>query len=198
MVKKKIAKIKSLIDFLFEASVLKRLERTGWQILGANKESVAEHSFMVVIIAYILAKELDVNLEKILLMALFHDFSENRTGDVYKLADLYVQVDEKKAINDAFSSLNFGDDIIRLIAEYHKGKTIEAKIVHDADSLALCLELKQLIEQGNTNAKEWFDANLERLKLKCAQKIGQEVKSTNSQNWWKKERKIIHKSYNKK
>ena len=57
----------STIDFLFEAAALKRLKRTGWQILGGgNTESVAEHSFMVAVIAYVMAAGSNLNLEKIL------------------------------------------------------------------------------------------------------------------------------------
>ena len=186
-------KLSPLIDFLFEAAALKRLKRTGWQILGDNQESIAEHTFMVCVISFVLAVKLKADFEKVLIIALFHDFEEARTGDVYKLADLYTQVDKKKAITDAFSKLPQSAKITKLLEEYEKQKTLEAKIVKDADILALCLELKQLIEKGNQNAQEWFTANLEALKLNESKKIGQEIKEGNSQNWWQKERKILHK-----
>ncbi|OGF99460.1 hypothetical protein A2Y99_00340 [Candidatus Gottesmanbacteria bacterium RBG_13_37_7] len=185
-----------LVNFIFEATTLKRLQRTGWQILGANKESVAEHSFMVAVITYVLAKELHVDLEKALLMALVHDFIETRTGDVYKLADLYVKVDTKSAIEDAFAKLEHPKKIIPLMIEYEKRKTLEAIIVHDADVLALCVELKQLTERGNKDAVEWLEANMGRLKLSQSRKLLQEVKKTNSQNWWAKERDTLHKKMN--
>ena len=185
----------NLANFLFEAATLRRLKRTGWQILGSeNQESVAEHSYMVAVISFVLAKQLSANLEKTLTMALFHDFSEGRTGDVYKLADLYVTVDEKKANNDAFSH---DSKLNEIICEYGEKKSIESQIVHDADNLALILELKQLMENGNLNAKEWFEANKERLKLKESKAIFEEIKSSNTQDWWTKERQKIHKSYKK-
>jgi putative hydrolase of HD superfamily len=191
-------KNKNLADFLFEATTLKRLQRTGWQILGGgNKESVADHSYMVAVISLILAEELKAKKEKVLEMALFHDFSETRTGDVYKLADLYVKTDEIKAAKDSFSNLPSSSKIVGLIKEYDEGKTLEARIVHDADNLALILELKHLMENGNTNAGEWFEANKDRLKLKESKELFEEIKKSNSQNWWKKERQIIHKRYKK-
>lgn len=185
----------NLANFLFEAATLKRLQRTGWQILGGNRESIAEHSFMVAVIGYVLAGQLKADLGKVLLMALFHDFAESRTGDVYKLSDLYVQVDESKAIADAFGGLFFRDELVKATSEYEKRQTLESKIVHDADVLALCVELKQLLENGYQNAKEWYNANLENLKLSESRHLGKELSRTNSQDWWKKEREKIHKSY---
>ena len=185
-------KLSSIVNFLFEAAALKRLQRTGWQILGDNKETIAEHVYLVCIISFILAEKLNANLEKVLLVALFHDLEEARTGDVYNLADLYTKVDKNKAVSDAFSNLPQSAKISKLLAEYGERKTLESKIVKDADTLSLCLELKQLIEKGNLNAKEWLTANIESLKLAEAKKIGREIENSNSQNWWQKERKKLH------
>lgn len=178
----------SLINFLFEAATLKRLKRTGWQILGDNDESIAEHSFMVCVISFVLAEELGADVQKVLLMALFHDFEEARTGDVYRLADLYTKVDKKKASLDAFSNLRNSAKITGLQQEYDNRQTLEAKIVKDSDTLALCLELKQLIEKGNINAKVWLDSNIKALKLDRSKKLAEEIVNTNSQDWWKNER----------
>ena len=148
---------KKSVNFLFEAATLKRLQRTGWQILGgANKESIAEHSYMVCVISFVLAQNLKVSLEKILLMALFHDLSETRIGDIYKLADLYVNTNEKKAKHDVFSNLESDNKMLNILDEYDKKLSLEAKLVHDADTLSLILELKQLMENGNLNACDWL------------------------------------------
>lgn len=187
----------NLANFLFEASTLKRLKRTGWQILGENKESIAEHSFMVAVISYVLAKKLNADLGRVFLIALFHDFTESRTGDVYKLADLYVEVDVIRAADDAFLNSPDKDELVNIIKEYEDEKTVESKIVHDADTLALCLELKQLVEHGNLHAREWFEANLKVLKLDESKDLLNQIKNTDSQDWWKKERDKIHKSIKK-
>ncbi len=188
---------KNIVNFLFEAATLKRLQRTGWQILGENRESIAEHSFMVAIISLVLAQDLKADKEKVLTIALFHDFSEARMGDIYKLADLYVKADVMKASRDAFSDLSDSGKMLNLIKEYEDEKTLEAKIVHDADTLALMIELKQLIEKGNANAKEWFEANFDALRLDKSIKLANQIKNSNSQDWWKKERDKIHKSFGK-
>lgn len=191
----KTEKDRTLADFLFEAVTLKRLKRTGWQILGANEESIAEHSFMVCVISYVLAVELNADKEKVLVLALFHDFAEARTGDVYKLADFYVKTDEKKAVLDAFDTMPQKEQIIKILKNYREKDNLEIKIVHDADTLSLCIELKILMEKGDSHAGEWFEANIKRLKLKQSKKLAKEIKKTNSQNWWKQAREKIHKDY---
>ena len=189
---------KKSVKFLFEAATLKRLQRTGWQILGGgNQESIAEHSYMVCVISIVLAQNLKVNLEKILTMALFHDLSETRIGDIYKLADLYVKTDEKKARRDVFSNLNDDKKTLSILDEYDKKLSLESKLVHDADTLALILELKQMIENGNLNARDWLSANIDCLKLEKSKELAREMETANSQDWWKKERKEIHKSFRK-
>lgn len=193
-----IMKSSSLTDFIFEAAALKRLKRTGWQILGENKESIAEHSFMVTVISFILARQEKVNLEKVLLMSLFHDFEEARTGDVYKLADFYTKTDKNKAIKDAFSRLKNPSDIIDLLKEYSQKQSLASKIVRDADTLSLCFELKILMEKGNKNAGEWFFANLKTLRTKTGKAISRQLKTSSSQNWWKKERRALHRLMSKK
>lgn len=190
-------KSNNYINFLFEAATLKRLRRTGWQILGGNEESVAEHSYMVAVISFLLAIRLKADIKKVLVTALFHDFSEARTGDVYKLADLYVKADENKAMKDALDGLPDSKELINAVNEYEKKETQESKIVHDSDTLALCIELKQLMENGNIHAGEWFEANIESLRLEVSRKLAQELKKSDSQDWWKKEREILHKRMKK-
>ncbi len=189
-------KNKNLANFLFEAAALIRLQRTGWQILGGgNKESVADHSYMVSVISFVLARQTKADIGKVLVMSLFHDFTESRMGDIYKLADLYVTADVTKAAGDAFSALPDEKELISVTREYEQRKTLEAKIVHDADTIALCIELKQLIEHGNLHAREWFEANVEGLTLKEAKELVMQIKKSDSQDWWKKEREKIHKSF---
>ncbi len=182
-------------DFIFEASALKSLQRTGWQILGGNEESIAEHSFMAAVIAYTLAAQIGADKEKAALMALFHDLGEARTGDVYKLADLYVSADNVKATKDALAKLPDSGIMEKLFSEYEEEKTLESKIVHDADTLALVVELKKMMENGNENAKEWFGANYKCLHLDISKEVFKDIEKGNSQDWWKKEREKIHGSF---
>lgn len=185
-------KNKSAINFLFEITTLKRLQRTGWQILGEGKESIAEHSYMVAMISYLLAQQTNADIQKTLVMALFHDTEEARTGDAYRLAKLYITIDKKQAQKDLLQNISHPEKIHRLLEEYEKRESLESKIVKDADNLSLCFELKPMVEKGNTQAKEWLDANVAALQLSESQELGKALLEVDSQSWWKKEREKLH------
>ena len=75
--------IEDILNFLFEAGRLKRVPRTGWQLVGvADCESVADHTSRVAIIGYILALMEGVDPGTVVLMCLLHDFPESRLGDI--------------------------------------------------------------------------------------------------------------------
>lgn len=74
-------------------------------------------------------------------------------------------------------------------------KTLEAKIVHDADILALLVRLKEFMDQGNKQAESWFFANKERLRTKQGVKLGEVLSKTNSQDWWNDVKKKIRQGY---
>lgn len=80
-----------MLPILIELQRLKRLDRTGWTLRGLpnGTESVAAHSFGVSVTAMILADELAnrgvrVNTERVLRMALLHDWAERRVGDMQR------------------------------------------------------------------------------------------------------------------
>jgi putative hydrolase of HD superfamily len=90
--------MKNIVNFLFEVGILKKIPRSGYQFLGTGGESIADHSFRVAIIAYLLAKrEPEADAQKAVLMSLFHDLPEARTGDHNYVNKRYVVVNEDKA-----------------------------------------------------------------------------------------------------
>ena len=93
--------MKFLAKFLFETGMLKRTPRSGLQFLGSGSESVAEHSFRVIMIAYTLAHmDASADESRVLKMALVHDILESRTGDLNYVNKKYLTVDEEKAAQD--------------------------------------------------------------------------------------------------
>lgn len=185
--------LKQLTNLVYEAAVVKRLKRTGWQILGDNEEGVGEHTFMTCVIAYFLAKQLKANLETVLIMAVFHDFHEARTGDLDKLAKFYMTRDQEKANRDIFKGVD--DELLKILTVYEKRETLEAKIVYEANVIAFLLELKLLIEKGNAHAKEWLDANITRLRIPEAIALARDLAKTSSQDWWSSIRKTLHEEF---
>lgn len=202
--------MKNITNLIYEAAVVKRLKRTGWQILGDNDEGVGEHTFMTAVIAYFLAKEIfkgetlqvarshlvkPVNLEMVLTMSIFHDFHEARTGDLDKIAKFYMTRDQEKANKDIFKGVD--DALLETLDEYEKKETLEAKIVYEANIIAFLVELKLLEEKGNIHAREWIDGNLARLRLPEAVSLATDLAQTDSHDWWKHIRKSLHEEFSK-
>lgn len=177
--------MKELINFLFEVGMLKKTPRTGYQFLGSGKESVAEHTFRMAIIGYLLSQqEPKADPMKTTLMCLFHDLHEARTGDHNYVNKRYVQIDENKAIEDLAKGLPIREEIVSLTLEFTEGKSIEACISRDADQLDLILSLKEQQDLGSPYAREWLHYALKRLQTGSARRMAQEILETDSTEWW--------------
>jgi len=177
--------MKDLINFLFEVGMLKKTPRTGYQFLGSGKESVAEHSFRMTLIGYLLSlQEPKADAMKTTLMCLFHDLHEARTGDHNYVNKRYVQIDEDKAVQDLAKGLPIRDEIVSLTREFTEGKSLEACISRDADQLDLILSLKEEQDLGNAYAREWLRYAVKRLQTESARKMAQEILQTDSTEWW--------------
>jgi len=177
--------MKDLINFLFEVGMLKKTPRTGYQFLGSGKESVAEHTFRMTIIGYLLSlQEPKADSMKTTLMCLFHDLHEARTGDHNYVNKRYVRIDEEKAVQDLAKGLPFRDQIVSLTQEFAEGKSLEACISRDADQLDLILSLKEQQDLGNAYAREWIHYALKRLQSEAARSMAQEILETDSTEWW--------------
>lgn len=177
--------MKNIANFLFEVGMLKKTPRTGYQFLGSGSESVADHSFRMTIIGYILAGATPgADRDKTILMCLFHDLHEARTGDMNYVNKRYNTVDEKKAVSHMTEKLSFGAEIASLTEEFNECATIEAKIARDADQIDLILELKREKDLGNRYADEWLFYAKKRLITEKALAMVQEILETDQAEWW--------------
>ena len=173
-------------NFLFEVGMLKRTPRSGWNFLpGAEGESVADHSFRMTVIAWTLARlNPEVNPDRVVEMALFHDLPETRTGDLNYVHQKYAKVDEAAAAHHQTEGLPFGTELEGLIAEYREGTTPEAIVAHDADQLEMLLSLKERLDGGAKAAEEWVPFVLKRLKTTTAKELAEKILSSHAHNWW--------------
>lgn len=177
--------MKNIANFLFEAGMLKRTPRTGFQFLGSGAESVAEHIFRTVYIGYALgnlAQNVDVN--KLIKMCLFHDLPEARTGDLNYVNKKYVTADVENAVDDLAATVPFGKEIRELVLEFEIGESTEAKLASDADQLELILALKEYKDLGNKYADEWLEYAIKRLKTETARQLATTILETDSSLWW--------------
>jgi putative hydrolases of HD superfamily len=180
--------IKDVADFLFEGRLLKKIPRSGFQFLGDGKESVAEHCFLTTLIAYVISQlEPDVNTEKLVSMCLVHDLAESRVGDLNYVQKMYVTVDEDRAISHMTRHLPFGDHLTGLINEFNRNTSKEAQLAHDADQLALVLELKNLSDLGKTHADKWLAHVIQRLKTDIGKYLSDAILNCEQDSWWLKD-----------
>ena len=179
--------MKHIANLLFEAKILKEIPRSGYHFLGSGRESVAEHSFMIVFIAFVMARmDPSVDAMKLLSMCLVHDLPESRTGDLNYVQKKYVTADEKKAVRDLVRDIPFGDSICDLIDEFNEGNTTEARLARDADQLSFILELKTLSDTGRKGPETWLPIVLGRLTTQTGKQIAESISETNWDDWWKK------------
>lgn len=177
-----------IIDLLFQARILKEIPRSGYHFLGSGKESVAEHSFTTAFIGFIMSQIVTgIDEKKLITMCLLHDLAEARTGDLNYVQKKYVISDEDRAIGDTVKDLPFGDSITSIIQEFNQKKSLEARLAHDADQLALVLELKSLSDMGYPRPRKWLPAVLDRITTDTGKKLAQKIMETEQDAWWLKD-----------
>ena len=177
--------MKNIANLMFEARMLKEIPRSGYHFLGVGKESVAEHCFSTTFIAYVMSRmKPEVDALKLTGMCLIHDLPEARIGDLNTVNKKYVRADETKALEDTVRGLAFGQSLTDLFDEFNEGRSIEAKFAHDADQLALILELKDLMDIGYKPPETWIQNVISRLQTETGRKIAGSVMETNRDEWW--------------
>lgn len=187
-------KINKTVDLLNEIGMLSLIPRSGFAFLGSGRQSVAEHSFRVALVAYTLARLISqpLNIHRLVMMCLFHDLPEARIGDLNYVQKKYVVPHLDKALEDLMTGSFLGPEIVALIQEYEQGETLEAQLAHDADQLELLLVLKREEELGNVRATEWMANLLKRIQTEAGQQIAEAICQTPSDAWWWKDKSDPH------
>ena len=159
-----------MLSVLIELQRLKRLERTGWTLRGLpnGTESVAAHSFGVAVTAMMLADQIktrgsEIDVERVLKMALLHDWAETRVGDMPKTATKYFGADirtkaETAAFADIVASLDAAEsDYQDLYQDYERRDSLEARLVKAADIIDLLIQAYALEHAGAKGLDEFWE-----------------------------------------
>jgi 5'-deoxynucleotidase YfbR-like HD superfamily hydrolase len=174
-----------IANFVYETGIHSKTPRSGFWFLGSGSQSVAEHLFHTAMITYALVHlEPKVDKNKVVLMALFHDIGEGRTSDHNYIHQRYGRLAEGQAVEDMSKSIPFGKEILELFNEEQSKKTLEARLVKDADTLEWIVTLRGEEVKGNTKAIKWINIAMKRLKTDSAKKLGKVLLKTNPDSWW--------------
>jgi putative hydrolase of HD superfamily len=172
--------IEEIIDFLFEIGKLKTMPRTLWALMGIkNPETVAGHTFTTALMSWVFGVERKgFDLERVLKMALCHEFPSVYTGDLItpfilpkgkekrEIFEKWPRLKkkekekiffedyqkEKKAIEKLTQKLEptLRKEIIGLWDEYKNNLTPEARFVNQINVLAVLLQAL-LYQKKNKN-----------------------------------------------
>jgi putative hydrolase of HD superfamily len=135
-------------EFFFQIAELKKLPRSGWKIkVGLEKsESVAEHSYMMSVMAMVFSDLKNLNSEKVIKMSILHDWAESKIGDF--MPD-QIEHDKKSelenyAMIDILESLphTIQNDYQNIWNEFLNNDTPESRLVHELDKLEMALQAK--------------------------------------------------------
>ncbi|HSB46742.1 MAG TPA: HD domain-containing protein [Candidatus Bilamarchaeum sp.] len=179
--------MESVLDYLFEAGMLKRVKRSGWWSEKVESpESVAEHSFRAALIAFVLAKMeglTDEEANRICTAAVFHDMHETRLLDLNKITHRYITVE--KALERRVEA-----DQIRAMPKALKASLLaalrlserEERILKDADYLECAIQAKEYADIGYDTGK-WVDNIAKRLQTASAKALANKLKKADSGAW---------------
>lgn len=142
-----------IVDFLRAAEALKTVTRSGYTSAG-ERESVAEHTWRLCLMAMLLQPELpDVDLARLLSICIVHDLGEAVGGDIpapeqarrAAAGQIAKSADERRDLVALVEPLPapLRAEIIALWDEYENAATPEARLAKALDKLETILQHTQ-------------------------------------------------------
>ncbi len=161
-------KARELLEALQIAERLKDATRHCYTKNGRH-ESVAEHSWMMTLMAYFMKDEFpEVDMDKVIRMCIIHDLGECFTGDVPTFDKTKVhEENEEKLLYSWVRTLpeNYANEMIALYEEMAERKTIESKIYKAIDGL------EALIQHNISDLSTWIPKEYELNKTYADDKV---------------------------
>lgn len=161
-------KARELLEALQIAERLKDATRHCYTKNGRH-ESVAEHSWMMTLMAYFMKDEFpEVDMDKVVRMCIIHDLGECFTGDIPTFDKTKVhEENEEKLLYSWVRTLpeNYANEMIALYEEMAERKTIESKIYKAIDGL------EALIQHNISDLSTWIPKEYELNKTYADDKV---------------------------
>jgi putative hydrolase of HD superfamily len=167
-----------IIELFFEFAQLKNLYRQGWLKQDVSKldcETVADHSFSVALLGYIIAQEHrpDLDSNKVMKLGLFHEIGEIHVGDITPHDNISSKEKSEKeieAVKKVFSCMPNPQKYIDICLEYEEQTSPESIFVKQVDKLEMVMQANLYEKMGYSTLNEFYET--------CKQKINSpELKS---------------------
>ena len=143
---------RALLDALHVAERLKDTPRHCYTS-GGRRESVAEHSWRITLMAYLVKDEFpEADMDKVIRMCIIPDLGECFTGDIPTFRKTQADEDtEERLLYQWVDSLPepYRTELRALYHEMEERKTLEAKIYKAMDSL------EAVIQHNESDIKTW-------------------------------------------
>lgn len=162
-------KPRELLDILSVTERLKDAVRHCYTS-GGRRESVAEHSWMMTVMAFFMRDEFpDADMDKVIEMCIIHDLGEAFTGDIPTFEK--TKEDEKREedlLSDWIKALpsGYAEKMQLLYEEMEEQKTQEAKIYKAID------KLEALIQHNMSDLSTWLPLEYDLQKTHGNDKVG--------------------------
>ena len=155
--------MESFNEALYQIGRLKELQRSGWTRKGIeHPESVADHSFRCAIIALLCSQVEGIDTHKLLQMVLTHDLAESdpAVGDITPLDGIDPQEKHKReetAMKRLCGTLPNGDMLLNLWLEFEEGKTEEAKMARQIDTVEMALQAQEYQREYQLDLSDFIE-----------------------------------------
>ena len=144
---------RKLLEVLSVAERLKDATRHCYTS-GGRRESVAEHSWRITLMAYLVSDEFpEADLTKLLKMCLIHDLGEAFTGDIPTFDKTDSDEAKEAAVLDQWVRelpQPFAEEMRTLYREMDERKTLESRIYKALDNL------ETLIQHNESDISTWI------------------------------------------
>ena len=148
-------------EYLEILHIAERLKDTPRHCTTTNRrtESVAEHSWRVSLMAFLLRNEFpEADIDRVIRMCLIHDLGECFTGDI----PTFSKTDDDRAVEDSLLDrwlktlpVEVSEEMEALYAEMAAQETVEAKIYRSLD------KLEALIQHNESPLDTWSENEYE-------------------------------------
>ncbi|MBS6396973.1 MAG: HD domain-containing protein [Clostridiales bacterium] len=135
------------LAFIRQAEGLKSVLREAWSSTG-RRESTAEHSWRLALLAGLMAPSFEVDPARVLMMCLIHDLGELYMGDISAVTvhdETEKHRAEERDVRRVLSYLpeSQQEELLNLWLEYNENATPEAKLVKALDKAETILQHNQ-------------------------------------------------------